>query len=359
MRLDGSLVKERGSALDAGIVLILGQDGVTGGAIYALLALALVLVFSVTRVIFIPQGEFVAFGALTLAALQAGKVPATVWLLVAMGAFVAVIDLIGRVRDKDMEGVGGLVGWNLAYPLALAALLYSVDGSGLPMVAQIALTLAILVPLGPMIYRIAYQPIADTSVLVLLIASVAVHLILTGLGLVFFGAEGVRTAPFSEGSLTFGEFTINLQTIWVVGCSLAFIVGLYAFFARTLYGKALRATAVNQSGAKLMGISPVVAGKLTFLLAALLGTFSGLLIGPITTIYYDTGFLIGLKGFVAAIIGGLASYPLAAAGAVLVGLLESFSSFWASAFKEVLVFTLIIPVLLWRSFNSHHVEDEE
>ena len=94
-------------------------------------------------------------------------------------------------------------------------------------------------------------------------------------------------------------------------------------------------------------------------LAALLGTFSGLLIGPITTIYYDTGFLIGLKGFVAAIIGGLASYPLAAAGAVLVGLLESFSSFWASAFKEVLVFTLIIPVLLWRSFNSHHVEDEE
>ena len=359
MRLDGSLVKERGSALDAGIVLILGQDGVTGGAIYALLALALVLVFSVTRVIFIPQGEFVAFGALTLAALQAGKVPATVWLLVAMGAFVAALDLIGRLRDRDMEGVGGLVGWNLAYPLALAALLHGVDAAGLPMVAQIALTLAILVPLGPMIYRIAYQPIADTSVLVLLIASVAVHLILTGLGLVFFGAEGVRTAPFSEGSLSFGEFTVNAQTIWVVGCSLAFIVGLYAFFARTLYGKALRATAVNQSGAKLMGISPVVAGKLTFLLAALLGTFSGLLIGPITTIYYDTGFLIGLKGFVAAIIGGLASYPLAAAGAVLVGLLESFSSFWASAFKEVLVFTLIIPVLLWRSFNSHHVEDEE
>ncbi|WP_374247092.1 branched-chain amino acid ABC transporter permease [Zoogloea sp.] len=345
--------------MDAGIVLILGQDGVTGGAIYALLALALVLVFSVTRVIFIPQGEFVAFGALTLAALQAGKVPATVWLLVAMGAWVAALDLIGRARDGDLEGVGGLLGWNLAYPLALAGLLHGVEAGGLPMAAQIALTLAILVPLGPMIYRIAYQPIADTSVLVLLIASVAVHLILTGLGLVFFGAEGVRTAPFSEGSLSFGEFTVNAQTLWVVGCSLAFIVGLYAFFARTLYGKALRATAVNQSGAKLMGISPVVAGKLTFLLAALLGTFSGLLIGPITTIYYDTGFLIGLKGFVAAIIGGLASYPLAAAGAVLVGLLESFSSFWASAFKEVLVFTLIIPVLLWRSFNSHHVEDEE
>ena len=75
--------------------------------------------------------------------------------------------------------------------------------------------------------------------------------------------------------------------------------------------------------------------------------------------YYDTGFLIGLKGFVAAIVGGLSSYPLALAGALLVGQLESFSSFWASAFKEVLVFTLIIPVLWWRSLHSHHVEDEE
>ena len=88
-------------------------------------------------------------------------------------------------------------------------------------------------------------------------------------------------------------------------------------------------------------------------------SLSGILIAPLTTIYYDTGFLIGLKGFVAAIVGGLASYPIAAAGALLVGVLESFSSFWASAYKEVFVFTLIIPVLMWRSFTSHHVEEEE
>ena len=229
--------------------MILGQDGVTSGAIYALLALALVLIFSVTRVIFIPQGEFVAFGALTLAMLQAGKVPATVWLLVAMGAIVAAIDGLARLRDRDTDGLASLLGWNLAYPLALAALLHAVEPGGLPMALQILLTLAILVPLGPMIYRIAYQPIAETSVLILLIASVAVHLILTGLGLVFFGAEGARTAPFSEGSLSIGEVSINLQTLWVVGCSLAFIIGLAAFFTRSLYGKALRATAVNPSGA--------------------------------------------------------------------------------------------------------------
>ncbi len=86
---------------------------------------------------------------------------------------------------------------------------------------------------------------------------------------------------------------------------------------------------------------------------------SGILIAPITTMYFDSGFMVSLKGFVGAIIGGLVSYPLAAAGAVLVGLIEAFSSFWASAYKEIIVFTLIIPVLLWRSLNSHHVEEED
>jgi branched-chain amino acid transport system permease protein len=153
--------------------------------------------------------------------------------------------------------------------------------------------------------------------------------------------------------------TVTSQTLWVIGCSLALIVGLYLVFERTLYGKALRATAVNRQGARLMGIPTALAGKLTFFLCALIGAFSGVLIAPITTVYYDTGFLIGLKGFVGAIIGGLVSYPLAAVGAVLVGLLESYSSFWASAYKEVIVFTLIIPVLLWRSLTTHHVEEEE
>ncbi|MNV63605.1 High-affinity branched-chain amino acid transport system permease protein LivH [compost metagenome] len=102
-----------------------------------------------------------------------------------------------------------------------------------------------------------------------------------------------------------------------------------------------------------------MSGSLTFTLAVGIGAMSGMLIAPITTVYYDTGFLIGLKGFVGAIIGGLASYPIAAAGSLLVGVLESFSSFWASAYKEVIVFTLIIPVLVWRSFSTHHVDEEE
>ena len=150
-----------------------------------------------------------------------------------------------------------------------------------------------------------------------------------------------------------------MQSLLVVLTSVVLIAALYFFFGRTLYGKALRATALNRVGARLVGIAPDLAGALTFTLAALLCAFSGVLIGPITTVYYDSGFLVSLKGFVGAIIGGLVSYPLAAAGALLVGLLESFASFWASAFKEVIVFTLIIPVLLWRSLTTHHHEEEE
>lgn len=342
--------------MDAEIIAMLGQDGVTNGAIYALLALALVLVFAVTRVIFIPQGELLAWGALTMAALEAGNFPGTVWLLVGCGVLTLAVDAFSATGRRTL---GRSALWNLAYPLAVAAILWLVPLASLPTGLRVILTLAIVVPMGPMLYRVAFQPVAEAPVLVLLIISVAVHLAMVGLGLLVFGPEGSRTTPFSEAQLEVGTLVVGGHTIFVIVASLVLIVGLYLFFDRTLYGKALRATAINRNGARLMGISPALAGRLTFLLAAVIGVLSGVLVAPLTTVYYDSGFLIGLKGFVAAIIGGLASYPLAAGGAILVGLLESFSSFWASAFKDVIVFTLIIPVLIWRSLTSHHVEEEE
>ena len=346
--------------MNAQIILLLTQDGVTNGAIYALLALALVLVFAVTRVIYIPQGEYVALGALTLASFQAGKTPGTVWLLLGFGAAVLVVELAIALRSGRWRAITRAVGWNLVYPVAAALAVVTLDVQKLPLAAQVALALALVVPLGPMIYRLAFQPLAHASVLVLLIVAVAVHFVLVGLALLIFGAEGRRTQPFTEARVELGAITLNGQALWVIGASLVLILVLYLFFERTIYGKALRATAMNRTGARLMGISTVLAGKLSFLLAALIGALSGVLIAPLATIYYDTGFMIGLKGFVAAIVGGLASYPLAAAGALLVGLLESFSSFWASSFKEVIVFTLIIPVLLWRSFTTRRTgEDEE
>ena len=341
------------------IALLLTQDGLTNGAIYALLALALVLVFAVTRVIFVPQGEFVAYGALTLASLQLGKVPGTAWLLVVAGGVVVLLDGFIAVRERKLHRLPRVLLENLVFPVALLALTGWLAPQKPALWIQVALALALVVPLGPMLYRLAFQPLQNASVLVLLIVAVAVHFALTGLGLVFFGAEGSRTPAFSDARFDVGAMSVSGQSLFVIGASVALIVALYLFFEKTVYGKSLRATAVNRLGARLVGISATLAGRLTFTLAAAIGAVSGILVAPITTIYYDSGFLIGLKGFVAAIIGGLVSYPLAALGALLVGLLESFSSFWASAFKEVIVFTLIIPVLLWRSLRTHHLEEEE
>jgi branched-chain amino acid transport system permease protein len=221
----------------------------------------------------------------------------------------------------------------------------------------VLLTLAIVTPLGPLVYRLAYQRLADASVLVLLIVSVGVHFALVGLGLFFFGAEGFRNPSFWDARFSIGALTLSGQTIIIFAVSLALIVGLWLFFERSLAGKALRATAVNQLGARLMGISTRSAGRLSFTMAAFIGALSGLLIGPTTTVFYDSGFLIGLKGFVAAVFAGLASYPLALVGALGVGLLESFGSFWSSPYKEVIVFSAILPVLLWRSLRDPHGED--
>ena len=152
--------------------------------------------------------------------------------------------------------------------------------------------------------------------LVLLIASVGCHLALQGLGLVFFGAEGLRGPALSNAALTIGPLRFTGQSIAVYGLTIAFIVGLWLFFGFTLMGKALRATAVNRLGARLVGIRTTLSGQIAFLLASVIGAISGILIVPITTLYYDTGFLIGLKGFIAAIIGGLVSYPLTAVAAL-------------------------------------------
>jgi branched-chain amino acid transport system permease protein len=344
--------------MDFSIASILALDGATNGAIYALLALATVLVFAVTRIIFIPQGEFVAFGALTLAMLQQGLVPGTVWFLLVLAGVAAVAELAACLKAhvppaRLLRRLAGIV----VYPAAISLVAIWAAPLKLPLLLQAMLTLALVTPFGPLIYRLAYQSLADASVLVLLIVSVGVHFALLGLGLYFFGAEGFRNPSFWDERFTLGPLTLSGQTVIIFLASVALIVSLWLFFERTLQGKALRATAVNRLGARLQGISSDSAGTLTFTVAAFIGALSGLLIGPTTTVFYDSGFLIGLKGFVAAVFAGLSSYPQALLGALAVGLLESFGSFWASAFKEVIVFGSILPVLLWRSLRDPHSEE--
>ncbi|MCG2627481.1 branched-chain amino acid ABC transporter permease [Bradyrhizobium sp. WYCCWR 13023] len=341
------------------IMLFLLQDGITNGAIYALLGLALVLVFAVTRVILIPQGEFVTYGALTYASLASGQMPGTAKLALAMGVTACAFDLF--VARKALHGrlILRSVVANVVLPAIVLALTIYFAAQKPSVAVCIALSLVIVAMIGLYLYRIAFQPLAHTSVLVLLIASVGTHLALQGLGLLFFGAEGQRGPAVLSGAFTAGSLRFTGQSLTVYGITIAFIVGLWLFFGLTLYGKALRATAVNRLGARLAGIRTTLSGQIAFLLASVIGALSGIMIVPITTLYYDSGFLIGLKGFVAAIIGGLVSYPLTAAAALFVGIVEAFSSFYASNYKEVIVFMLLIPVLLLRSLAAPAVEEEK
>ncbi|MEK7344471.1 MAG: branched-chain amino acid ABC transporter permease [Pseudomonadota bacterium] len=345
--------------MDSSIASILLLDGVTNGAIYALLGLATVLVFTVTRIIFIPQGEFVAYGALTLAMLQTGKVPGTVWLLLCLALLACVMEFVERWRhlgDINRALKAGLK--TLAFPLLIALLSIWAAPQQFPLWVQAALSVAIVTAFGPLVYRVAYQSLEAATPLVLLIVSVGVHFAMTGLGLLFFGAEGFRNPSFWDERFALGPVALSGQTVIIFVVSLALIVLMWLYFEKSLRGKALRATAVNRTGARLMGISTHASGQLTFLLAALIGALSGLLIGPTTTVFYDSGFLIGLKGFVAAVIAGLSSYPGALVGALFVGIVEAFGAFWASAFKEVIVFTLVLPILLVRSLRSGHSDEE-
>ncbi|WP_180028232.1 branched-chain amino acid ABC transporter permease [Acinetobacter sp. YH16032] len=344
--------------MDLNIALILGQDGITSGAIYALLALCIILVFTVTRILLIPLGEFAVFGALTLASIQAGIPSLIVWLVVAFFIVNTSLDLYAKFFKNQIFNIKIFIA-SLIYISLIVIAMYTLPLATLPMPIQVLLTLAVITPLGPQMYRTFFQPLVAAKPLVLLIVSIAVHVALVGLGLVIFGPNGAQTQPFSDKSFEIGTLVLSSQTLIIIVSFFVMILVLWYFFEKTLYGKALHATAVNRIGAQLMGISPIFAGKLTFVLATFIGTLSGILIAPITTLYYDSGFILSLKGFVGAIIGGLISFPVAAIGAVIVGVIESFSMFWASDYKEIIVFTLIIPFLLWKSLTTRHVEEDE
>jgi branched-chain amino acid transport system permease protein len=335
--------------MDLTIFLALLQDGLTTGAIYVLLAVGLLIAFTVTRVIFIPQGDLVSLAALTLASMIGHRIPGTIWLLdVLCGAALALALLSGRFKGLLVFGVA---------PAVLTVACWAANRYGAPTPVSMVLSLTIVTALGPLLYRFAYEPLGESSMLALLIVSMALHFVLIGIALYCFGAEGVPTPALTEASFDAGPIQVSGQSLCVGLVCLVMVGALRWFFVRTLFGKALRAAASDRLGARLIGVDHALSGRAAFALASFAAAVSGVLIAPITPLAYDTGFEIGLKGFVAAVVGGLASYPLAAAGALIVGLLESFSGFWASEYRNVIVFSLLIPVLVWLSLARGNTED--
>ena len=344
--------------MDLQTALILAQDALTNGAIYILLAVAMILVLQTTRVLFIPQGEFVSYGALTLASLQVGRMPGTVWLLVLLAVVAALAEIVRAFMQRTWRTLPGALARTLIPALVVAAIAHYMAPAKLGLGWQVLLALLIITPMGPLVYQLAFRPLANASNVVLFVAAVALHFALEGFGLLFFGPEGVRTPPFTEKQIDAGFLTLSGQSLCVYAITIVLILAMKWFFSNTTYGKALCAVAFNRTGARLVGISPEMVGAVAMSVAVGMGALSGILIGPITTVYYDSGFLIGLKGGLGAIVGGFASYPLAGVGSLIVAGTEAYSSYWVSAYKDVIVFTLIIPILLWRSMATFHFEEE-
>jgi branched-chain amino acid transport system permease protein len=336
--------------MDGTIFVLLLQDGLTTGAIYLLLAIGLLIVFAVTRVIFIPQGDFVAYGALSMASMLAGRIPGTLWLLDTL----ALVNAVLALRQK--KPIHGLLWALLPAALVTIAVLVSVKLGAWPWLLG-ALSIAITALLGPPIYRLTFSLLAGASVLTLLIVAMALHYVLLGIGLIIFGPEASTTPPFSAATYTLDGIDISGHSLWVAASCVALVVALRWLFRFTNAGRAMRATASNPLGARLMGIDAGASARKAFLLACAIGALGGLLIAPLTPISYDSGFLMGLKGFIAAVIGGLASYPIAAAGALCVGVIESLSSFWASSYSNPIVFGLLIPALAILSLRPGTIED--
>ena len=268
-------------------------SGLTNGAIYALIALGFGIIFNTTTIINFAQGEFVMLGAMCAISI-----------------------------------------YHLAPSLPLAFL------GGVIIVSLVGLAFE----------RLALRPVVAASPLTLIIITVGAGVFLKGVAMLLWGKESYTLPPFSgEAPLHLGTATILPQNLWVLGLTLVLVLALEAFFRLTLMGKAMRACAYNPRAARLVGIPASRMVQLSFALSALLGAGAGILIAPLTLGVYDMGTILGLKGFAAAIIGGLGSLLGGVLGGLLLGLAESFTSgLISSGYKDAVAFLLLLVVLFLR-----------
>jgi branched-chain amino acid transport system permease protein len=267
--------------------------GLTAGSIYGLVALGFPIVYNASRIINFAQGEFVMLGGMGAAVLAAEGAP---------------------------------------LPLALAAAVVGAAAVGL------------------LLQKLALERARGETVVTLIIITIGASILLRGLAQVAFGKRIHALPPLSgERPIEVFGATVVPQALWVMGATLAIVLALSLFFARTRFGKAMLAASHNRLAAQLCGIEVRTVLLASFGLAAALGAVAGVLIAPITFTSYDAGVMLGLKGFAAAMLGGLGSFPGAGAGGLVLGLLESFGAgFVSSAYKDAIAFALILAVLVLR-----------
>jgi len=274
-------------------ILQLILSGLTVGGIYALIAVGFVTIYNVNGVINFAQGEFVMVAAMTAASLAAGGTP--LWLACVIGGFAATM-------------------------------------------------------VGVLVQRLALHPARYSSEVVLIIITIGASTAIRGLAQLMWGSGPLMLPPFIPGEpVSFLGAAIPRQDFFIGGITLVSMLGLYLFFEKSTAGSALRACMMNREVSRLMGISPALMALVSFLLGAGLAGIVGVSIAPISLAIYDMGLMIGLKGFVAAVVGGLVSFPGAVAGGLVLGVLESLGAgLISSGYKDAIAFVLLLLILIFR-----------
>jgi branched-chain amino acid transport system permease protein len=267
-------------------------SGVTSGAIYALVALGFSIIYNASGAINFAQGEFVMIGGMSAVTLVAAGLP-------------------------------------------------------MPVVVPLAALAAVMVAL--LLEKLAIEPARKASTVTLIIITIGASLLLRGLAQLVWDKRIHSLPAFSgDAPLQFMGATVLPQSLWVLGGAALAVGALSWFFGRTLFGKAMLATSYNPLAAQLVGINTRTVLFVSFGLAGMLGALAGVLIAPITFTSYDSGIMLGLKGFAAAMLGGLGSFNGAVLGGLLLGLAEALGAgFVSSAYKDVIAFVVLLAVLFF------------
>jgi len=269
-------------------------SGMTTGAIYALVALGFVTISRASQIINFAQGEFVMLGG------------------------VITFFLLNAVR--------------LPYPLA----------------ALIAILMVVLI--GFAMHLSILYPLRKASILILIMATLGASIFLSSTSGLIFGTLPKTLPPFSsEGPLQLGTISVSPQSLWVLLSTFILLIFLYLLSHRTLLGKAMEASSTDPLGADLLGISRNLMVFLAFGVSAGVGAFAGILITPIFFTSYSSGALLGLKGFIAAVLGGWGKNSGAILGGFVLGIVESLSlAFIPSGYKDGVAFVILLLILYFR-----------
>jgi branched-chain amino acid transport system permease protein len=265
-------------------------SGLTVGAIYALVALGFTLIYNASDVINFAQGEFVMLGGMVTVFAAAAGVP-------------------------------------------------------LPLAALLAIVVAVVV--GLLLHKFAIEPARGASAVTLIIITIGASIMLRGIAAIVFDKRFHSLPPFigAEPWMVGGAAVLPQSVLVLIGAAII-VVALWIFITRTLAGKAMVATAANRLAARLVGINTDRIVGLSFAVSAAIGAIGGILVAPITLTNYDIGTLLALKGFAAAMLGGMGSPLGAVAGGLIVGLLEALSAgYISSAYKDAVAFLVILGVL--------------